>query len=450
MASIINKQSFKTYIIMVIPLMLQNLVTSSVNLLDNLMIGRLGEVELAGVAMANKVFFVYNLMIFGICSGATVFFSQFWGKQDRRGIRGVMTVGLCLCLGFGAIFSLTAVAFPTGLMKLLAGRNIEIIPGGAAYLRISGLGYVLFGLTFILGTGLKAIERPKIPLLGSISSLIANGLLNYVLIFGKLGLPAMGVRGAAIATVTARVLELSVVTIGLGKHRNLFFAPPKEAFNFPEGFISGYFRTSMPVFVNETLWGVGITIYSAVMARLGSGPAAAHSIVGTVENMLFAIVFGTATAAGIIVGKEIGAGRREAALEKTAFFQGISVLQGLVIGLILFAVSPAITSLFKMTPDTRAICITMLRTCACFMAAKALSTVAIVGTMRSGGDTIFCMISDAGGVWFVGVPLVCITGLVLGLPAPVVLGASYIEEVIKCAAIIIRQRKDTWMKDLVN
>lgn len=450
MASVINKQSFKTYIIMVIPLMLQNLVTSSVNLLDNLMIGRLGEVELAGVAMANKVFFVYNLMIFGVCSGATVFFSQFWGKQDKKGIRAVMTVGLCLCLSFGALFSMAAVILPTELMKLLAGNNLEIIPYGAAYLRISGLGYLLFGLTFILGTSLKSIEQPRIPLIGSIVSLVSNGLLNYILIFGKLGLPALGVRGAATATVTARVLELSVVMIGLGKYRKLFFAPVKEIFAFPDGFIKGYFRTSLPVFVNETLWGVGVTIYSAVMARLGSGPAAAHSIVGTVENMLFALVFGTATAAGIIVGKEIGAGRRDAALEKTAFFQIISVLQGLIIGVILFAISPTITGLFKMTPDTRVICITMLRTCACFMAAKALSTVAIVGTMRSGGDTIFCMICDAGGVWLVGVPLVCVTGLVLGLPAPVVLGASYIEEVIKCIAVIIRQRKNTWMKDLVN
>ncbi|MCH5188256.1 MAG: MATE family efflux transporter [Oscillospiraceae bacterium] len=450
MSSIINKQAFKTYLMLVVPLMLQNLVTSSVSLLDNLMIGRLGEVELAGVAMANKVFFVYNLMVFGICSGATVFFSQFWGKQDKKGIRAVMTVGLCLSIGFGAVFTLAAGLFPTSLMKLLAGRNLEIIPGGAAYLRISCLGYILFSLTFILGTGLKAIERPTIPLLGSVTSLAVNGVLNYILIFGKLGLPALGVRGAAIATVSARLLELGVVLFGMAGHRGLFFAPIKEAFSFPEGFLHGYMRTSMPVFINETIWGLGITVYGAVLARLGSGPAAAHSIVGTVESMLFAVVFGTATAAGVIVGKEIGSGRRDAALQKTKFYQGIAVVQGLVIGIALFAAAPAITGFFKMTPDTRAICIAMLRICACFMAFKALSTVSIVGTMRSGGDTIFCMISDAGGVWFIGVPLVTISGLVLGLPAPIVLGSSYIEEVVKCIAVLVRQRNDKWMKDLVN
>ena len=450
MASSINRESLKTYIVMVVPLMLQNLVTSSVNLIDNLMIGRLGEVELASVAMANKVFFVYNLMVFGVCSGATVFFSQFWGKQDKKGIRSVMTVGLTLCLSFGAIFTLAGGLLPTGLMKLLAGRNVDIIPQGAAYLRISCLGYILFALSFILGAGLKAIERPHIPLIGSIASLAANGMLNYILIFGKFGAPALGVRGAAIATVTARLLEMTVVAVGLSGHRDLFFAPITEAFSFPEGFIRGYFRTSLPVFFNESLWGLGVTIYGAVMARLGSGPAAAHSIVGTVENMLFALVFGTATAAGVLVGKEIGAGRRDAALEKTKFYQGIATVQGLIIGAILFAVSPAIAGFFKMTPETRAICITMLRVCACFMITKAYSLVAIVGTMRSGGDTIFCMICDAGGVWIVGVPLVLISGLVMGLSAPVVLGASYVEEVIKCIAVFIRQRKDTWMKDLVN
>ena len=445
-----SSEAMKNYVRLVIPLTLQNLVTSSVNLLDNLMIGRLGEVELAGVAMANKVFFVYNLMVFGICSGATVFFSQFWGKQDKKGIRSVMTVGLSLSLIFGLIFTVGAGLFSRGIMGLLVGRSVEVIPPGTAYLKISVLGYILFGLTIIMGTGLKAIEQPRIPLIGSLVSLGANAVLNYLLIFGKLGLPALGVRGAAIATVTARFLELGVVLFGLRGYRDLFFAPIREMFGFPKGFIAGYFRTSLPVFFNESLWGVGVTIYSTVIARLGSGPAAAHSIVGTVENMLFALVFGTATAAGVLVGKEIGSGNRNAALEKSHFFQRMAALQGLVTGVILFSLSGPITLLFKMTPDTRNICAAMLRICACAMFLKAFSTAAIVGTMRSGGDTVFCMICDVGGVWLIGVPLVCVTGLVLGLPAPVVLGASYVEELFKCAAVIIRQRRGTWLKDLVN
>ncbi len=445
-----NNETIKNYIHLVIPLTLQNLVTSSVNLLDNLMIGRLGEVELAGVAMANKVFFVYNLMVFGICSGATVFFSQFWGKQDKKGIQSVMSIGLSLSLAFGLVITLGAGLFSRQLMSVLVGRSVEVIPSGTAYLRISVLGYILFGLTIIMGTGLKAVEQPKIPLIGSLVSLATNGCLNYLLIFGKLGLPALGVRGAAIATVTARLLEFAVVLTGIGKRRSLFFAPPRESFRFPKGFISGYIRTSLPVFVNESLWGIGVTIYSTVIVRLGSGPAAAHSIVGTVENMLFAAVFGTANAAGVLVGKEIGSGRRQAALEKSHLFQRIAAAQGLATGIALFALSQPITSLFKMTPDTRAICAAMLKICACAMFLKAFSTSAIVGTMRSGGDTVFCMLCDVGGVWFIGVPLVCLTGLALKLPAPAVLAASYLEELFKCGAVIIRQRKDGWMKDLVN
>ncbi len=445
-----SNEMLKNYIRLVIPLTLQNLITSSVNLLDNLMIGRLGEVELAGVAMANKVFFVYNLMVFGICSGATVFFSQFWGKQDKRGIRSVMAVGLSLSLTFGLIFTVTAGLFSRQIMSLLVGRSVEVIPSGTAYLRISVLGYIPFGLNIIMGTGLKAIERPQVPLAGSLVSLASNGILNYLLIFGKLGLPALGVRGAAIATVTARLLELAVVIFGISGRRGLFFAPPREMFDFPGGFIAGYMRTSLPVFFNESLWGIGVTIYSTVIARLGSGPAAAHSIVGTVENMLFALVFGTATAAGVIVGKEIGSGRRDAALEKAHFFQKMAAAQGLATGIILFFLSSPVTLLFKMTPETRTMCAVMLRICACAMFLKAFSTSAIVGTMRSGGDTVFCMICDVGGVWLIGVPLVIITGLALHLPAPAVLAASYVEELFKCGAVIIRQRKDSWMKDLVN
>lgn len=445
-----NNETLKNYIRLVIPLTLQNLVTSSVNLLDNLMIVRLGELELAGVAMANKVFFVYNLMVFGICSGATVFFSQFWGKQDKKGIQSVMAVGLSLSLTFGLIFTVGAGLFSRQIMSLLVGKSVEIIPPGTAYLQISVFGYVLFGLNIIMGTGLKAIEQPKIPLIGSIVSLATNGVLNYLLIFGKLGFPALGVRGAAVATVTARLLELTVVAAGIGRRRGLFFGPPREMFRLPKGFISSYLRTSLPVFFNESLWGIGVTIYSTVIARLGSGPAAAHSIVGTVENMLFALVFGTANAAGVIVGKEIGSGKRGAALEKAHLFQKIAAAQGLATGIALILLSAPVTVLFKMTPDTRTLCIAMLRICACAMALKGFSTTAIVGTMRSGGDTVFCMLCDVGGVWFIGVPLVCVTGLLLDLPATVVLAASYVEELFKCAAVLIRQRKDIWMKDLVN
>lgn len=445
-----NKESFKIYLTMVIPLTLQNLVTSSVNLLDNLMIGSLGEVELAGVAMANKVFFVYNLMMFGVCSGAIVFFSQFWGKKDERGLKNVMTVGLTLCVSLAAVFTFVGMAFPKALMTLLSGANTDIIDGGAGYLRISAAGYLLFGLSFIMGAGLKSIERPTTALLGSVVSLVTNGCLNYVLIFGKLGLPALGVNGAAIATVTARVFELIVVLTGGRKHWRLFFGSPKTAYRFPPGFIRDYASASLPVFFNESLWGIGVTIYGAVMARMGSGPAAAHSIVSTVESMLFAMVFGTATAAGVITGREIGAKRRESALEKSRFFHIISAAQGLIIGIILFTIAPKIALLFELTPETRQICTQMLRVCACFMVTKAYQVVAIVGTMRSAGDTVFCMICDVGGVWLIGVPLVTVTGLVLGLPAPAVLASGYVEEVVKCIAVKIRLRSGKWIHDLVN
>ncbi|MGN1098090.1 MAG: MATE family efflux transporter [Clostridia bacterium] len=446
----ISKEALKTYIAMVIPLTLQNLVTSGVNMLDNLMIGRLGEVELAGVSMANKVFFIYNFMMFGVCSGAAIFFSQFWGKQDKKGIRSVMTVGITLCALLGAIFTLAAQLAPTGLMKILAGSNAEIIEGGARYLRVCSISYIFFGLTYIMGTALKAVERPRTPLTGSVVSLIVNGCLNYVFIFGKLGLPAMGIIGAALATLSARVVEFGVVLIGGRKHWKMFFAPVKEAFSFPEGFIKGYFRASLPVFFNESLWGMGVTVYGAVMARMGSGPAAAHSIVSTVENLLFALMFGTATAAGVLVGKDIGAGHKELAAQRGKFYQAVSCVQGIVIGTLLFVAAPFITGFFELIPDTRAMCVAMLRVCACFMFIKAYQVVAIVGTSRSAGDTIFCMICDVGGVWFIGVPLVILTGLVLKLPAPVVLGASYVEEAVKCAAVIIRQRGSGWIHDLVN
>ncbi len=447
---IFNKKTFKIYLTMVIPLTLQNLVTSSINLLDNLMIGALGETELAGVSMANKVFFVYNLMVFGVCSGAIVFFSQFWGKRDERGLKNVMSVGLTLCVTLAVVFTAAGLLFPRRLMALLAGANTEIISDGAKYLRISALSYMFFGLSFIMGAGLKSVERPTPPLVGSIVSLTVNGCLNYILIFGKLGLPALGIGGAAIATVTARICELITVLIGGRRHWRLFFGKPKTAFGFPKGFIKAYASASLPVFFNESLWGIGITVYGAVMARMGSGPAAAYSIVSTVENMLFSMVFGTATAAGVITGREIGAKRPDSAVMKSRFFHTVSLGQGIVIAAVLFAAAPKIALMFELTPETRLLCIRMLRVCACFTLTKSYQVVAIVGTMRSAGDTVFCMICDTGSVWLIGVPLVCLAGLVLELPAPAVLAASYIEEVVKCVAVKLRLKSGKWIHDLVN
>lgn len=446
----VNKNMIILYISMVIPLTLQNLVTSSVNLLDNLMIGSLGESPLAGVAMANKVFFVYNLMMFGVCSGAIVFFSQFWGKKDEKGIKNVMSVGFTLAVSLALIFTLGAVLIPDKLMYLLTGGDTEIMSYGCGYLRISAIGYIFFGLSFVMGAGLKSIERPKTALMGSVVSLIVNGSLNYILIFGKLGFPALGVKGAAIATVTARICEFAVVFIGMSKHRRLFFGNLKEMYSFEKGFLKGYIRASLPVFFNESLWGIGVTIYGAVIARMGSGPAAAYSIVGTVENMLFATVFGTATAAGVITGKEVGARRRDEALNKSRFFHLASLAQGIVIGVVLILIAPKITRLFEMTPETRSMCVDMLRICGCFMIPKSYSLLAIVGTMRSAGDTVFCMVCDVGGVWFIGVPLVMLTGIALHFPASLVLTASYVEEVVKCIAVRIRLKNDNWIHDLVN
>lgn len=446
----ISKEALRIYIAMVIPLTLQNLVTSSVNLLDNLMIGSLGEVPLAGVSMANKVFFVYNLMMFGVCSGAIVFFSQFWGKKDIKGIKNVMSVGMTLAVGLASIFTVGAVLLSGPLMGLLTGWDREIMAYGCDYLKLSAFSYLFFGVSFIMGAGLKAVEKPQTALWGSVVSLAVNAGMNYVLIFGKLGLPALGVKGAAIGTVTARVCEFLVVLFGGRKHWKMFFGHLRETYDFPSGFLKGYLRASLPVFFNESLWGIGVTVYGAVMARMGSGPAAAYSIVGTVENMLFATVFGTATAAGVITGKEVGAQRREEARSKAAFFQKAATVQGVIIGAVLILVAPLIAGFFKMTPETREMCVLMLRICGCFMITKAYSLLAIVGTMRSGGDTVFCMICDVGGVWLVGVPLVLITGLALRLPAPVVLGFSYVEEAVKCVAVILRLRSGKWIHDLVN
>lgn len=446
-----DNKTFKNFVALALPLVVQNVILSSVNLLDNIMVGQLGETALAGVSMANRVFNLYNIMMFGLCSGAIIFFSQYWGKQDSEGIKNVMSLTLIVALATAAVFFAASQLFTNEILTALCGKeNVQMIDLGCKYLRIMSVSYVFFALIFVISSALKAIEKPRLGLYAAVISLGLNAVLNYCLIFGRFGMPRLEVRGAALATLIARAVELCALLVLSHRYKAFIYPNPKRLFRLPAGFVAKCISTSIMVFFNETFWALGITVYGAVFARMGENVAAAHGIVGTAENFLSSLIFGTSAAATVMIGKEIGSKNIDGVKQTVGFFIRTSFILGAVTGVIGFSIAPFIVSMFNFTQSSREISVAMLRVLAIYMPIRSFVMTGLVGIIRAGGDTRFCMTVDVGGLWCIGVPLAFICAFVLKLDAPVVYAAVLLEEPIKSVFAMLRIKSGKWINDLVN
>ena len=292
-----------------LPIALQNLVTSSLNMVGVLMIGQLGEVPVAAVGLANQMFFLLQLVLFGITSGAAIFTAQLWGKQDLPNIRKVLSLGLVLAEAASLVFFSLAV-FKPELVLGIYSKDPAVVAMGSEYLHIFGAAYLFFAVTMSFGVVLRSIGDVKTPMTISILALGFNTFLSYVLIFGELGFPALGVRGAAMAALISRVLECTIMVIVVYRYRPIVAVRLRDFFGLDFSFVGRVFKPMLPVILNETFWALGITAYFAVYARMGTDSLAAMNIVASIENMAFVLTFGLAHATAIMVGNRIGAGRR--------------------------------------------------------------------------------------------------------------------------------------------
>ncbi|NLJ85479.1 MAG: MATE family efflux transporter, partial [Firmicutes bacterium] len=278
-----DKEFYATLLRITIPIALQNLISASLNMIDTLMIGQLGENQIAAVGLANEVFFLLNLFLFGICSGTGIFVAQFWGKGDIKNIRRVLGLSIFCGLGISGIFTFVALAMPEKALGVFT-RDPAVIELGVSYLSIVGLSYVMTAITYTYAFALRNTAQPKIPMILSAIAVVTNAVFNYILIFGKLGLPAMGVRGAALATVIARALELGLVLWVVYGYDLPAAARLRDMVDLSLSFVGGFFRTALPVILNEGLWALGVTTYSVIYGRMGTGVVAAVNISGTVER----------------------------------------------------------------------------------------------------------------------------------------------------------------------
>jgi putative MATE family efflux protein len=442
-----DRQYFRQLFHFALPIASQNFITGSLNLVGVVVIGQLGDVPVAAVGLANQMFFLLQLVLFGITSGSAIFMAQLWGKQDIPNIRKV----LCLCILLGLIagvFFLALAQFAPEAVLSIYSKDPAVVAAGSEYLRIFSWAYLLVVLTFSFAAVLRSIGDVKTPMLISIFALGFNTVLSYCLILGKLGLPTMGVRGAAIAGLFARMVECGALLYIVYRYRPAVAVRLREFFALNLAFIGRVFKPILPVILNETFWSLGITAYSAIFARIGTDAIAAINIFNTIDYMAMVLNFGIANATAIMVGNRIGAGNEGEAYRYAGRSIIVVMLGGVMAGTLVLLLTPSILSLYKVSPQVILYAWRVQTIAAFFMWLRAANAVIIVGILRSGGDTRYSFFLDGVIIWVLGVPMAIFTAFVLDLPVYLVYLAVMSEEILKWVLGMRRYFSRRWIHNV--
>lgn len=445
----IDKHFLKTLITLAVPITLQNLITSSLNMVDSVMIGHLGEKAIAGVGIANQIFFLLNILLFGVFSGACIFAAQFWGREDAHSVR--VTLGISLKIGcfLALVFTIVTLFFPTQIISVF-NRDTTVITLGSEFLSINAFTYVIFAVTFCYAMLSRSVGNVRLPMYASIIALSINTLLNYALINGNLGFSPMGVRGAAIATLIARIVEVTIIVSAIYITRSPIAANFKEIMAVDKEFILRFFKTTLPVIIHESLWSIGMTVYTYVYGYMGVNTIATMNIVSTIERLALVTFFGMTNACAIIVGKRIGESNYEGAYHDAKSLLFISPIISVFMSLLLVASSSSILALYNVTAEVKTTAIHILIVIAIILPFRVANLIMVVGIIRAGGDTKFGLLMEILPLWFVAIPLVFISGKFLGFPIFYVYLLACTEEFIKLYFGLKRFFSRRWINYLAH
>lgn len=432
-----------------LPIIIQNFISSSLNLIDTAMLGQLGETTVAAVGLANQIFFLFFFVLFGISSGAAVFTAQLWGKRDIQAIRKVLGVCLSMGLAGAAIFTVIALAFPETALGIYS-HDPAVIAAGSGYLRIVGFSYFFTAITFSFASVLRSTGNVRLPMAVSIFSLGLKTFLNIGLIFGNFGMPHLGILGAALATSIARLVECSLLLILAHRAKTPVAAHLHEMTSFNRKFVKSFMATSLPVVFNEALWALGITTYNAIYGNISTESIAAINIAGSIENLAFALFIGISDACGILVGNKIGAGEENTAVDYARRTMKLAISGAVLMGGAILAASGLILSLYKVSPEATQYARSIMVVMGFVFWVRISNMTLIVGVLRSGGDTRFGFLMDAGTMWVVGVPTALISAFVFHLEIPWVYLIIMSEEMVKFFIAWWRFRSRRWIHNVTK
>ena len=446
-----------------VPIALQSMVTASMQLVDNLMIGVLGDVPLAGVTQANRISFLFQVAMFGAISGASIFVAQYWGRRDVRGVRRTQGIATVFGLLVAALLGIPSILVPEWIMRLLISSEAGV-QAGAEYLHVIGFVYFVQSQSLIQAAVLKSTEQVKLPMFASLAAICTNVVFNTLLIYPTreaqlLGLTftmpgaGMGVRGGALATLIGACVELFLILFFSYRFRFANAARPRELLPGSARAVKSFLVIALPVLLNEALWAGGTVMYSAVYGRIGDGVAAsaAAGVFSNVEQLANIAVRALSHACGVMVGMALGAGERDRArLYGKRFLIATPLMAQAFALLVILPLSGPIVSIFPVSAETARMAREMIYILCGGTWLNALNTVIIVSILRTGGDVRTAAAIDVGSLWLVGVPAAWAAGLLLKWDIAFVYMVTYLEQLAKAAAALWRYRQGRWIRTIVR
>lgn len=447
---------YRRLFLLALPLILQNLITTSLGFVDTFMVGLLGSDQLSAVTAANAPIYLIQVIIFGLMSGLTILVSQYWGKQDIASINRCMGFAMYAGLAISILMAAVLFFFPTQVL-LLVTDNRTLIEMGAPYLKIVGISYIFNSVSSVYVSMQRSAENPALGMKIFAASMLLNTFLNYCLIFGKFGAPALGITGAAIATLTSRIVEFLLVLLYAAFNRrvplmpSLLFRPGKAT-------ARSFAKYATPVLFNETMWGLGTTVMTSILGHMeGSADMlAAYTIMGNIDKFTTVSCFGIAGATAVILGKAIGEGtNKDKVYDLSWCLLIVSFMLGLGLAVVLafalpFVFIPYLYPLFGLSELATQAAATLCVVYLILLPLKSFDISNITGVLRAGGDVRMATIIDLCPLWLVAVPLAALTALVLDAPLPLVCIGIYSENICKMPLGIIRLRSRKWINDVTR
>lgn len=438
------------------PMILQNIITTSLGFADTFMVGLLGNAEMAAVTAANVPIFIIQVVIFGFQSGMAVLVSQYWGRGDTDNINRCMGVALYAVTAFSTALALITFFFPAQVLRLIT-PNQELVDLAMSYIQIVGFSYIFNGISSIYSGVQRSTEYPAFGMILFAISMCVNTFLNFVLIFGKFGAPALGVTGAAIATLTSRVVEFAVALAFALWNKRL---PLRWGCILRPGriILRSFVKYSTPVVCNEAMWSIGTSMLTVIMGHMSNSQdmLAAYALVGNIDKLSTVVCFGIAASAAVIVGKEIGAGKdRQHVYEVSWTLLLVSMLIGGIVMVLLLILlptlfRPVLFPLFQLTPGAAQVATYLALVYALFMPMRAFDITNITGVLRAGGDAKMASLIDISPLWLVAIPLMAVSALVLNAPTWLVCIAMQAENICKCPLGLLRFRSRRWINDITR
>lgn len=440
-----RKRSLRKEIVrLALPIALQQFMTALVGACDAIMLGKLSQDAMSAVSLATQVTFVFNLFMFAFMSGENMFVAQYYGKGDYTGISQVFSLVTKICGCIAVVFLAGTLFFPEQLMRILTNEETLIVLG-SEYLRVIGISYVFSGIAQTFLAIMKNCGAVNMSTLINGVMVILNIALNAVFIFGLSGFPKMGIKGAALATVLATVVQfLWSVGYVLCRIRAVKFSLR----SCEKKLFGRFWQKAVPLLINNLAWGIGFSMYSVIMGHLGTDAVAANGIANISKNLVVCFCLGLGNAGSIIVGNRLGADRLQEAKEVGETLTKTAIIAGIVSGLVLIALSPFITKMVDLTPTARGYLQKMLLISSYYIAGKSVNCMTIGGIFAAGGDSKFGMLCDSVTLWCIIVPLGCICAFILKLPVMVVYFVLNLDEIIKLPVVYKHYKKYKWIKNL--